>query len=101
MQNNNNTNLGGFVGVGVIAIMLILLGLIIPEPSWKWGFLLSGIGTICALIAGAVFRSSTIVGVAFGIGAVVLFGIALRSFSIAINPTQQTLIPTSIIPWQL
>jgi hypothetical protein len=81
---------GGYAGAGVIAILLIILGAWLPLSSdWKWALVLTGICIIFALVAGATFSSSWVVGVAFGVAAVVVFGFALNAFSNAINPEPQ------------
>jgi hypothetical protein len=86
---------GGIVGVGVVAAFLILIGALLPlSTDWKWGFILTGIGILLALVAGATFSSSRIVGAVFGVAAVIVFVFALRAFSNAISPKPQTLIPT-------
>jgi hypothetical protein len=54
----------------------------------------TGIGIIFALIAGATFTSSWVVGVAFGIAALIVFGFALKDFSNVISPKPQTIVPT-------
>ena len=102
---SGNGNNGGIVGVGVIAILLILVGALFPlPPDWKWGFILSGIGLLFALVAGATFSSSAIVGAVFGVAAFACFGFALNAFSNAINPKPQALIPMlakSLLPLKI
>ncbi|MCX6010903.1 MAG: hypothetical protein NT134_01360, partial [Chloroflexi bacterium] len=84
----------GIVGVGVVAILLIIIGAWLPLPhDWKWGLILAGIGILLALVAGATFSASPIVGTVFGIAALVVFGFALKAFSNAISPKPQALIP--------
>jgi hypothetical protein len=86
---------GGIVGVGVVAILLIILGAwLAPTSDWKWALVLTGIGILLALVAGATFNSSWVIGVVFGVAALVVFGFALRAFSHAINPEPQTATPT-------
>lgn len=94
-----NNGYGAIVGVGVVAIMLILIGALFPlPPDWKWGLILTGIGIILALIAGATFTSSPIVGGVFGIAALIVFGFALKAFSNAINPIEQNSASVIITP---
>lgn len=92
-----NSGYGGIVGVGVVALLAILIGALFPlPPDWKWGLILSGVGILLALVAGATFSSSAIVGAVFGIASLIVFVFALRAFSNAISPKPQTLVPTSI-----
>lgn len=94
MANGGSGN-GGIVGVGVIAVIILLVGALFPlPPDWKWALVLTGIGIIFALIAGATFSSSAIVGLVFGVAALICFGFALNAFSNAISPKPQS--PTAM-----
>lgn len=94
MSNSSGSGYGGIVGVGVVAILLIIIGAWLPlSPDLKWALVLTGIGLLLALVAGVTFSSSWIVGVVFGVAALVVLLFALHAFSNAISPKAQTLIP--------
>jgi hypothetical protein len=94
MSNGGGGGYGGIVGVGVVALLLIVLGSwLAPSSDWKWALVLTGVGIILALVAGVTFSHSWVVGAVFGVAALVVFGFALNAYSNAIEPQPQTLLP--------
>jgi hypothetical protein len=96
---SNNGGLGGIVGVGVIAILLIICGAILPlSADWKWALVLAGIGILLALVGGALFKSSLLAAVIVWGLAVIAFSFALKHVSNAITPKSLTATPQLTIP---
>lgn len=90
----NNNNYGGIIGAGVIGIVLIISGAWLPLANdWRWGLILMGVCVILALVAGAVFKFSWVIGVFCAAAALIALLFALQSFSNAISPKPQALIP--------